>query len=122
MPIITIKTTIQAPPGICFDLSRSIDLHQVSTAQTDEKAIKEVVAGLMELGESVRWEAKHLGIRQKLSSHITAYERSYFFADEMLTCTFKSYLHDRFVPLYLTLGFAGQTGRLHDIRHQLIWN
>ncbi|WP_205503114.1 SRPBCC family protein [Rufibacter psychrotolerans] len=110
MPIINLSTTIQAPPAVCFDLSRSVDLHQVSTAQTEEKAIKGVVAGLMELGDSVTWEAKHLCVRQKLSSHITAFERPYFFADEMLTGAFKSFRHEhRFEAI------AGEATRMTDV-------
>ncbi len=66
----------------------------------------------MELGDSVTWEAKHLGVRQRLNSHITAYERPYFFADEMLTGAFKSFRHEhRFEAL------AGEATRMIDVFH-----
>ena len=39
MPTIQLETIINADIKICFDLSRSIDLHQISTAKTNEKAI-----------------------------------------------------------------------------------
>ncbi len=66
----------------------------------------------MELGDSVTWEAKHLSFRQRLSSHITAFERPYSFADEMLTGAFKSFRHvHRFEVL------AGGATRMTDVFH-----
>ena len=53
MPIITIETTVKAPVDVCFDLSRSIDLHTISTKHTGERAVAGVTAGLIELGETV---------------------------------------------------------------------
>lgn len=62
MPKIELTTEINAPIEICFDLSRSIDLHQLSTAKTNEKAIKGVTAGLIGPDESVTWEAVHFAL------------------------------------------------------------
>jgi hypothetical protein len=39
MPVISLKTIIEADIGLCFDLARSIDLHTISTAHTNERAI-----------------------------------------------------------------------------------
>ena len=39
MPKIELTTEIQSTIEICFDLSRSIDLHNISTQQTNEQAI-----------------------------------------------------------------------------------
>lgn len=64
MPRIVLKTIIRAPIDRCFDLSRSIDLHKVSTEQTNEEAIDGVTSGLISLDESVTWRAKHFGIDQ----------------------------------------------------------
>jgi hypothetical protein len=47
MPIITLKTEIHAPIERCFDLARSIDLHQLSTAGTRERAVGGVTSGLL---------------------------------------------------------------------------
>jgi len=38
MPQIELETIINSEIEICFDLSRSIDLHKISTAATKEKA------------------------------------------------------------------------------------
>ena len=47
MPIIKIQITIKAEKKIVFDLSRSIDLHKISTQQTNEEAIAGVTSGLI---------------------------------------------------------------------------
>lgn len=73
MPIIKISLFIKAPIQVCFDLSRSIDLHMESTSHTNERAIKGRTSGLIELGETVTWEATHFGIRQQLTSIITEF-------------------------------------------------
>ncbi len=94
MPKIELHTHINAPIGKVFDLSRSIDLHMRSTAQTGEQAIAGKTAGLMEPGETVTWRAKHFGIWQKLTSKITEFNYPTFFADEMVSGAFKSFRHE----------------------------
>lgn len=76
-----------------FDLARDIDLHQKSTFQTGEVAIAGRTSGLIELGETVTWRAKHLGVVQTHTSEITAMEKPYHFTDIMLKGTFKSFKH-----------------------------
>ena len=39
MPTIKLETQIKCEPESCFDLSGSMDLHQISTAKTNEKVI-----------------------------------------------------------------------------------
>ena len=96
MPIIELTTIIHAPAERCFDLARSIDLHKLSTADTNEEAIAGVTTGLISGGEEVSWRAKHFGITQTLSSRITAFERPYHFRDEMIKGAFKMFRHDHF--------------------------
>lgn len=98
MPRIVLKTYIDADQQTVFDLARSIDLHQVSTKHTNEKAIAGRMSGLIELNETVTWQARHFGITQKLSSKITEFDNPNFFVDEMLSGVFKSIRHEhRFV-------------------------
>ena len=94
MPIIRLVTEIKAPIHICFDLARSIDLHKLSTAHTKEKAVGGVTSGLISLGEEVTWQATHFGIRQKLTSKITAFEFPVYFRDEMVKGIFRKIEHD----------------------------
>ena len=94
MPVIRLETFIKADRNIVFDLARSIDLHQISTAHTNERAIAGKTSGLIELNESVTWEAKHFGIVQRLTSKIIAMEYPNYFVDEMVSGAFKSFKHE----------------------------
>ena len=93
MAIIILRTEIHAPAERCFDLSRSIDLHQRSTARTQEKAIAGRTSGLIELNETVTWRARHFGIWQQLTSKITAFDSPHNFTDEMAAGIFKRIHH-----------------------------
>lgn len=93
MPTIELETYVEAPVELVFDLARSIDLHKLSTKGTNEEAIAGRISGLIELGETVTWRAKHLGIYQKLTVKITKYDRPYMFEDTMLKGAFKSMKH-----------------------------
>ncbi|MCA2857498.1 MAG: SRPBCC family protein [Chitinophagaceae bacterium] len=94
MPKIELITEINSTLEICFDLSRSIDLHIISTAQTNEQAIAGRTSGLINLNESVTWQATHFGVKQKMTSKITAFERPNYFIDEQVKGIFKSIVHE----------------------------
>ena len=96
MPRIELKTIIKAEKQIVFDLARSIDLHEISTKQTNEKAIGGITSGLIELGQTVTWRAKHFGIYQKLTVRITNFRNPTYFTDEMLSGAFKKFKHEHF--------------------------
>ena len=93
MALIRLETYINAPIDRCFDLSLSVDLHQDSVAHTQERPVAGVTSGIMKLGDTVTWEAVHFGIKQHLTSQITAYERPYRFTDEMLKGAFHDITH-----------------------------
>ncbi|MDG5491938.1 SRPBCC family protein [Psychroserpens sp. SPM9] len=94
MPLIEIKTMINADIQTCFDLSRNIDFHKASLAHSNEKAVAGTTSGLIGLGEWVTWEAKHFGIIQQLTSKITAFVSPHYFVDEMVSGAFKSFKHE----------------------------
>ena len=87
-------TVIEAPIERCFDLARSIDVHLLGTEQTGEQAVAGVTTGLVGPGDFVRWRARHLGVRQHLSSRITAFHRPTYFQDTMIEGAFRSMQHD----------------------------
>ena len=99
MPTIHLTTKINAAIETCFDLSRSIDLHKISTAYTNEQAIDGVKRGLIGLDEFVTWQAKHFGIIQKLTTKITAYKRPFHFRDEQI----KVHFHPSHTIIFLLL-------------------
>ena len=96
MAKIELVTLILAPKERCFDLSRSVELHVASTTDTGERAVAGVTSGLLNLGEEVTWSARHFGVRQKLTSRITAFERPDHFRDSMVTGAFRRFDHDHF--------------------------
>jgi ligand-binding SRPBCC domain-containing protein len=96
VPLIDVTTRIHAPIQRVFDLSRSVDLHAVSTAHTGERAIAGVLGGLMALGQEVTWRARHFGIWQNLTSRITAFEPPFHFRDSLVRGAFCRFDHDHF--------------------------
>ena len=93
MPTIKLFTKIKAPKKDVFNLSRNIDFHQLSTHKTNEKGIAGRTSGLIKLGETVTWRAKHLGVYQTLTSKITEMNPYEGFTDEMVQGIFKSIKH-----------------------------
>lgn len=96
MTVIELWTEILAPRERCFDLARDIDLHLESMKGTGERAVAGTTSGLLGAGEEVTWEAKHLGVRQRFTSRITAFEAPAYFQDSMVQGAFKSFVHDHY--------------------------
>lgn len=94
MPVIRLFTSITAPPDRVFDLARSVDVHRESMAYTNERAVAGVTRGLMGLDDEVTWEARHFGVRQRLTVKIISFERPIRFQDIMITGAFKQMIHD----------------------------
>jgi len=94
MPKIHITTFISAPVERVFNLSRSINLHKISTAHTKEEAIAGVTSGLINVNETVTWKARHLFKTRQYTSIITAMEKPSYFVDEMQKGDFKSLRHE----------------------------
>ncbi len=93
MPRIHLTTVIEAPQERVFNLSRSVDLHQQSMSHTNERAISGKTSGLIELNETVTWEAKHLFRKRYLTVAITRMNADSFFQDEMISGDFKTMIH-----------------------------
>jgi len=93
MPVIHLTTIINAPIQRCFDLARSIDLHQHTSARTYEKAVAGTTSGLINKGETVTWNAKHFWINQALTSEISEMSPPFMFEDKMLRGAFKKIQH-----------------------------
>ncbi len=93
MPLIELETQIDAPIERVFDLARSIDAHMASTKGSGERAVAGRTSGLIGEGETVTWEATHLGIKQRLSVRVTKFDRPHLFGDEMISGAFASMNH-----------------------------
>lgn len=94
MITIHLSTPIAAPRERVFDLTRSIDLHSRSLSWTREVPVAGRTSGLIGMGETVTWRAWHLGLRQRLTSRISAYDRPAYFQDVMVRGAFAWMEHD----------------------------
>jgi ligand-binding SRPBCC domain-containing protein len=94
MVVIEFELEVRAPIERVFDLSRSVEMHIQSTARTAERAVAGVTSGLMTLDDEVEWEARHFGLRQRLRSRITEFDRPRFFRDSMVHGAFRHFDHD----------------------------
>jgi ligand-binding SRPBCC domain-containing protein len=99
MGSIRVETLIHAPIERCFDLARSVEAHLASTARTDERVIAGKTHGLMELGDSVTWDARHLGLRWRQGAVITRLDPPHVFVDESTAGPLRSLRHvHQFAP------------------------
>lgn len=96
MTKITLQTKIKASIETVFNLSRNIDIHLLSTSQTNEKSIAGKTSGLIELDETVTWRGKHFGFYLKHSSKIAEMEFPNYFVDIMEKGHFKSFRHEHY--------------------------
>lgn len=93
MTTIELQIEIKATRDVCFDLSRSIDVHQLSTRDTNEQAIGGVTTGLIEEGEWVKWKAIHFMTTQMMTVQIKEMKPFRYFTDEMIQGPFKWMKH-----------------------------
>jgi ligand-binding SRPBCC domain-containing protein len=95
-------TVIAAPIGRCFDLARSVEVHLAGNTHYGEQAVAlasdpaGATTGLLALGDTVTWRARHFFIRQHLTSRITAFDSPAYFQDTMLRGAFQSMQHDHY--------------------------
>jgi ligand-binding SRPBCC domain-containing protein len=99
MSKIHLETEIKALPETVFDLARDVSLHTKSTVKTKEQAIAGVTTGMVEMGSTVTWRARHFGVWQELTVVVTHFDPPHEFADEMTKGAFKQMRHShRFEP------------------------
>lgn len=96
MSYIHVTTFIEAPVERVFQLSRSMKLHQHSMAAYGQEAIQQPSSGLINLGETVTWKAKHLFRIRFLKIKVTAMQAPFSFVDEQVLGDFKSMKHEHF--------------------------
>ncbi len=93
---------IDAPVERCFDLARCVEVHLLDNSHFGEPTIvmsdqpQHQTSGLLSLGHKVTWRARHLGVRQTLTTCITGFNPPVYFQDTMLRGAFDSMQHDHF--------------------------
>jgi ligand-binding SRPBCC domain-containing protein len=90
---IHLETLIAAPPEVCFDTARDIDVHMAANVRSGERAVAGVTSGKIGMGETVTWAAKHFGVRFHLTSRITAFDPPRSFVDDQVSGPFKRWHH-----------------------------
>lgn len=119
------QTIIAADVGRCFRLSLSVDAHKGSMSGFDEQIVGGVASGVLGLGDTVTWQARHFGVRFRMTSEITECRAPAHFVDEQRRGPFRRWRHEHtFTALAPELtrmtdvvGFAapfGPLGRLVD--------
>jgi len=96
MPLIYLRTVINAPLALTFDIARDIDIHSQTMQHTNEKAIAGITSGLINVNETVTWEANHLFKKRYLTTLISAMEPHRYFKDEMIKGDFKTMWHHHY--------------------------
>ncbi len=94
MPRIVLTTSVPAPIRECFELSLSVEAHTASMARSGERAVAGTGSGILTLGETVTWRARHFGLPFTMTSQITEYEAPRRFVDEQVTGPFARWWHE----------------------------
>jgi hypothetical protein len=81
----TCWTDIAAPVDLVFDLSSSIDEHLGSMRGFGERAVAGVTSGQIGPGQRVTWQARHFGIRWRMTSRVIHFQRPALFVDEQVS-------------------------------------
>lgn len=96
MPYIHLTTFVAAPAERVFDLSRSIDVHKQSMQRFKEEPVGSLRSGLMQEGETVTWQAKHLMKERKLKVKMTFVKYPDTFIDEQVEGDFTFMKHEHY--------------------------
>lgn len=94
MSFIHLTTFIAAPVERVFDLSRSISLHKATMTKYGERAVGGRIGGLIQLGETVVWKAKHVFKERTMHIKVTASSKPFLFIDEQVKGDFKMMKHE----------------------------
>lgn len=89
-----LTTFIAAEPSEVFTASLDIDAHLASMEASGETAVAGVTSGIIGLGETVTWKARHFGITWRMTSKITELEPPRRFVDEQVRGPFKRFHHE----------------------------
>jgi ligand-binding SRPBCC domain-containing protein len=89
----TLETHIAATPSVVFNLARDIGVHVASMHASQERAVDGVTMGLMELGDTVTFRARHFGIWFTMTARVTEMSEPTRFTDQQARGPFRSFRH-----------------------------
>ncbi|GAA1712747.1 hypothetical protein GCM10009809_06090 [Isoptericola hypogeus] len=94
MQTIVLTAHLAAPPEACFEESLSVDAHTASMSRSGERAVGGVTTGVMRLGDTVTWRARHFGLPFTMTSVISAHDAPHRFVDEQVAGPFGRWWHE----------------------------
>jgi len=94
--VITVVSLINAAPTRVFDLELDVDVHAESLAESHETATTTTGRRQLVLGDEVTFGACHLGLRWRMTSRVTAYDRPHHFVDEQTRGPFHTLRHEHY--------------------------
>jgi len=135
MPTIVIETRIAAPIERVFDLARDVGAHAASSAFTGERVVEPGrTFGLLELGDLLTFEGRHLGVRQRITVRITEMDPPRRYVDEGVRVAFRElrHVHELFVDGDVTVmrdvvtwrspfGFVGRIADALFVARHMRW-
>ncbi|MEX2973190.1 SRPBCC family protein [Streptomyces sp. C184] len=86
-------TAVAAPPDQVFAVCLDVEAHTRSMADSSERAVDGKTRGELSLGDTVTFQARHLGLTWRLKARITSYDRPRCFVDEQESGPFKRWRH-----------------------------
>ncbi|GAA1071518.1 SRPBCC family protein [Nocardiopsis composta] len=99
MPRFTVRTRCAAPPERVFRACLDPGLHAATMAAHRERVVAGPRGRPLEAGDTVAFEARHFGLRLRLTARVTAAEPPRWFADEQVAGPFRRWRHvHRFAP------------------------
>ena len=104
---IEVITVIAAAREVVFDLELDVDVHAASMGRSQEQATTSTGSHRLGLGDEVTFTARHLGLRWRLVSAVTAYERPRRFVDEQVRGPFRVMRHEHLFEDCSAPGVAG---------------
>ncbi|MGW7079728.1 SRPBCC family protein [Streptomyces sp. NPDC054866] len=88
-----VVTAVAAPPHQVFAVCLNVEVHTRSMAESSERAVGGKTRGELVLGDTVTFQARHLGLSWRLKARITSYDRPRCFVDEQESGPFKRWRH-----------------------------
>ncbi|NUT53647.1 MAG: SRPBCC family protein [Saccharothrix sp.] len=89
-----VVTAVAAPARLVFDVSLEVEVHTTSMAGSGERAVGGVTEGRLGPGDTVTWQARHFGVRWRMTSRISAFEPPRHFVDEQVRGPFRRWRHE----------------------------
>ncbi|MBS1697521.1 MAG: SRPBCC family protein [Actinobacteria bacterium] len=117
-----LERTIAAPVERVFALSLDVDVHVDSMAAHDERIADGVHAGRMAEGDTVTWDARHFGIRFRMTSLVFDVDEPHTFSDRRIRGPFAEFRHRHtFEPASASASPAGPRGRGTLMRDEIVF-